>query len=121
MEHKKKMVKYGGEEISEELLNKIEQDVMEKFKEDVTEKFKSQTKKICNDAIEKAMEEMAYKCLEKEYQCSICKISPRPGAKIVKKCTFCTNIFCDSCMSHQCPSKGKINANSSVNIALTNP
>ena len=45
MEHKKKMVKYGGEEISEELLNKIEQDVIEKFKEDVIEKFKSQTEK----------------------------------------------------------------------------
>ena len=119
MEHKKKMVKYGGEEISEELLNKIEQDVMEKFKEDVTEKFKSQTKKICNDAIEKDKVEMAYNCLEKEYQCSVCKISPRPGAKIVKKCTFCTNIFCDSCMFHQCPSEGKINANSSVDIALT--
>ena len=29
MEHKKKMVKYGGEEISEDLKNKIEKDVIE--------------------------------------------------------------------------------------------
>ena len=60
MEHKKKMVKYGGEEISEDMLNKIEKDVIKKFKE-----FKLQTKKICTDAIEKDRIKMAYKSLEK--------------------------------------------------------
>ena len=97
MANKEKMVKYDGEEISEELLRKIQQ-----------------------DAIEKDKKEMANNWMKKEYQCSVCKISPRPGTKTVKKCTYCTNIFCDGCMSHQCPNHGsKINANSSVNIALT--
>ena len=46
MEHKKKMVKYGGEEVSEDLLNKIEQDVIKKFKEDVIENLKSFNKNL---------------------------------------------------------------------------
>jgi len=97
MENKEKMVKYGGEEISDELLLKIQQ-----------------------DAIEKDKKEMANNWMKKEYQCSVCKISPRPGTKTVKKCTYCTKIFCDGCMSHQCPTYNtKINANSSVDIALT--
>jgi len=95
MENKEKMVKYDGEEISEKLLLKIQR-----------------------DAIEKDKKEMA-NWMKKKYQCSVCKISPRPGTKTVKKCTFCTKIFCDGCMSHNCPNKGKINTNSSVNIALT--
>ena len=97
MANKEKMVKYDGEEISEELLRKIQQ-----------------------DAIEKDKKEMANNWMKKEYQCSVCKISPRPGIKTVKKCTYCTKIFCDSCMFHQCPPYNtKINANSSVDIALT--
>ena len=111
MENKEKMVKYDGEEISEELLHKIQQDAIEK-----TEK---KTEKICKESIEKDKIEMAYNWLIKEYPCSVCKISPRPGTKTVKKCTFCKKIFCDGCMSHQCPSRGKINTNSSVNISLT--
>ena len=96
MANKEKMVKYDGEEISEELLRKIQQ-----------------------DAIEKDKKEMANNWMKKEYQCSVCKISPRPGTKTVKKCTYCTKIFCDGCMSHQCPNQGsKINANSLVNIAF---
>ena len=97
MANKEKMVRYDGEEISEELLHKIQR-----------------------DAIEKDKKEMANNWMKKEYQCSVCKISPRPGIKTVKKCTYCTKIFCDGCMSHQCPNQGsKINTNSSVNIALT--
>ena len=96
MENKEKMVKYDGEEISQELLRKIQQ-----------------------DAIEKDKKEMANNWMKKEYQCAVCKISPRPGTKTVKKCTFCTKIFCDGCMFHQCPTKGKIITNSSVNISLT--
>ena len=96
MENKEKMVKIAGEEISEELLRKIQQ-----------------------DAIEKDKKEMANNWMKKEYQCAVCKISPRPGTKTVKKCTFCTKIFCDGCMFHQCPTKGKIITNSSVNISLT--
>ena len=87
MEHKKKMVKYGDEEISEELLLKIQQDTIEKNKKE--------TENICKGSIEKDKIEMAYKCLEKSYQCSVCKISPRPGAKSVKKRRFCRNIFCE--------------------------
>ena len=111
MENKEKMVKYGGKEISEELLHQIQQDTIEKNKKE--------TEKICKESIEKDKIEMAYNWLKKEYQCFVCKISPRPGTKTVKKCTICTKIFCDGCMSHQCPTKGKINTNSSVNIALT--
>ena len=112
MENKERMVKYDGEEISKELLKKIQQDAIEKNEK--------KTEKICKESIEKDKIEMAYNWLKKEYQCFVCKISPRPGTKTVKKCTYCTNIFCDGCMSHQCPNQGsKINTNSSVNISLT--
>ena len=116
MANKEKMVKYDGKEISEELLHKIQQDAIEK----AIEKNEKKTEKICKESIEKDKIEMAYNWLKNEYQCFVCKISPRPGTKTVKKCTYCTNIFCDGCMSHQCPNQGsKIKANSSVNIALT--
>ena len=115
MESKEKMVKYDGKEISEELLHKIQQDAIEK----AIEKNEKKTEKICKESIEKDKIEMAYNWLKNEYQCFVCKISPRPGTKTVKKCTYCTNIFCDGCMSHQCPTQGKINTNSSVNISLT--
>ena len=112
MENKEKMVKYGGKEISEELLHQIQQDAIEKNEK--------KTEKICKESIEKDKIEMAYNWLKKEYQCAVCKISPRPGTETVKKCTYCTKIFCDGCMSHQCTNQGsKINTNSSVNISLT--
>ena len=60
MANKEKMVRYDGEEISQELLHKIQR-----------------------DAIEKDKKEMANNWMKKEYQCSVCKISPRPGTKTV--------------------------------------
>ena len=60
--------------------------------------------KIGKDAIENYKIEMAQKVVKMEYECSVCKISPRPSTKNVLKCTYCTKIFCDSCSFHQCPS-----------------
>ena len=55
MANKEKMVKYDGEEISEELLRKIQQDAIEKNKKE--------TEKICKESIEKDKIEMAYNWL----------------------------------------------------------
>ena len=76
--------------------------------------------KIGKDAIENYKIEMAQKVVKKEYECSVCKTSPRPGTKNVRKCTYCTKIFCGSCSYHQCPSfERQIIADSTVEISLT--
>ena len=80
MGSKKKMFMVCGEEIGVEAFEKIGKDAIENYKI-----------------------EMAQKVVKKEYECSVCKTSPRPSTKNVRKCTYCTKIFCDSCSSHQCP------------------
>ena len=54
----KNTIKFG-EEISEKLLEKIRQEAIEEYKKD-----------------------MARTTVKKEYQCSLCKILPRPGTTL---------------------------------------
>ena len=63
---------------------------------------------------------MARSVVKKEYQCSGCKLLPRPGNKIMKKCTYCTKLFCDTCgnVTHSCPSQGQIKPNSTLQLTL---
>ena len=100
MGSKKKMFMVCGEEIGVEAFEKIGKDAIENYKI-----------------------EMAQKVVKKEYECSVCKISPRPSTKNVRKCTYCTKVFCDSCSSHQCPryenGQRQIIADSTVEITLT--
>ena len=100
MEVKKKTVTIDGEEVT------ASENWFKKFEENVGEEVKM---------------ELARDTLKKEYQCSRCKILPRPGTKDVRKCTsYCLKIFCNACSLHQCPSTGgQYQANQSVPITLS--
>ena len=80
-EVKKKTVKFDGEEIT----------ASENWFKKIAEEHKM---------------EMARNLVKKEYQCSGCKIFPRPGTKTVKKCSYCSKIFCTNCGIHPCPNNG---------------
>ena len=57
-------------------------------------------KNFANSVIEEYKIGLAQNIVKKEYQCSSCKIFPRPGVKFVRKCTKCFKIFCNDC---SCP------------------
>ena len=75
--------------------------------------------KIREDAVEQYKKDMALTMVKKEYLCSGCKGSPRPGDTMVKKCGKCSNIFCGGCVSHSCRNGAKVNAKVSVPLTLT--
>ena len=57
-------------------------------------------KSFANNIIEGYKIGLAKNIVKKDYQCSGCKIFPRPGVKFVRKCTKCLKIFCNDC---SCP------------------
>jgi hypothetical protein len=66
----KNIIKFGDEEISEKLLKKIREETIEEYKKD-----------------------MARTKVKKEYQCSHCKILPRPGSFKIR---FKEYMYCSS-------------------------
>jgi len=114
-----KIRKDAFEEYTKETIEKIRKDAFEEYKMEIQQLSDDKVKRIAKEAIEENNLEMARSVVKKEYQCYVCKLLPRPGNKSMKKCTYCTKLFCDTCgsKSHSCSGTSRT-PNSSLQLTL---